>query len=180
MMRFVLCTLVLALTAAPAAAVTIGGGAFGGVSIPIVQDDNGQGAVYGIRAPVTFSPLFTVEPYFSMATGGEVDETIVNQSYTRSGIDLTSFGANVLLTFGTDFKLFPFAGIGSTASERDGLDQSSISYNFGLGLSFSPFEFPLALDVRGEYQSVPDEDQSDAARNWANVTVGATYTLFSK
>jgi len=180
MKRLAACVLVLALTAGPASAVTIGGGAFGGLSIPIVQDDNGQGSVYGIRAPVGIVPLITVEPYASWTTGGDKDQTVGTLNLTRSGIDLSSYGINALFTFGTGFQLFPFVGIGSTSSERDGLDQTSIQYNFGLGIGFSPFAIPLMIDVRGEYASVTDEDNSDTARNWANVTLGATYKLFSK
>ena len=180
MKRLAMCVLVLALTAGPASAVTIGGGAFGGVGIPIVQDDNGQGSIYGIRAPVGLVPLITVEPYASWTTGGEIEETIGGLDLTRSGIDLSSYGVNALFTFGTGFQMFPFAGIGSTSSDRDGLDQQSIQYNVGLGLGFKPFAIPLSIDVRGEYASVTDEDNSETARNWANVTLGATYKLFSK
>jgi opacity protein-like surface antigen len=180
MKRLAACVLVLALTAGPASAVTIGGGAFGGLSIPVAQDDNGQGTIFGIRAPVGFAPMFTVEPYASWTTGGEAEQTVAGIELTRSGIDLTSYGANVLLTFGTGVQFFPFAGIGSTASERDGLDQSSTSYNFGLGIGFKPFAMPLAIDVRGEYFSVTDENNTDIGRNWGNVTLGATYMIFSK
>jgi hypothetical protein len=118
--------------------------------------------------------------YASWTAGGDVEETVGAFNLTRSGIDLSSYGANLMLTFGTGFQLFPFAGIGSTASEREGLDQTSTQYGFGLGVGFTPFAIPLAIDVRGEYTSVLDEDNSDSARNWGNVTLGATYKLFSK
>lgn len=180
MKRLAMSVLFLALAAVPASAVTIGAGAFGGVSIPVVQDDNGQGSIYGIRAPIGIAPIFTVEPYASWTSGGDVEETINTIPLTRSGIDLQSYGANVLFTFGTGFQLFPFAGIGMTSSERDGLDQSSTQWNFGLGLGFKPFKVPLMIDVRGEYASVTDEDNTETARNFANITVGATYKIFSK
>lgn len=175
MKRLAACIFILALSAAPASAVTLGAGAFGGVSIPIVQDDNGQGTIYGVRVPVGVAPIVTIEPYYSFTAGGDVDETINGIPLTRSGIEMQSYGANVLLTFGTGFQMFPFAGIGATSSERDGLDQSSMQYNFGLGVGFAPFALPLSIDIRGEYASVTDEDNTSTARNYGNVTLGATY-----
>ena len=175
MKRLATCMFVLALTAGPASAVTLGVGAFGGMSIPIVQDDNGQGQTYGIRIPVGLTPIFTLEPYGSMTQGGDKEETINGIGLTRSGIEMQSYGANLLLTFGTGFQMFHFAGIGMTTSERAGLDQSSVQYNFGIGLGFAPFALPLSIDIRGEYASVTDEDNSSTARNYGNVILGATY-----
>jgi hypothetical protein len=175
MKRLAACIFILALAAGPASAVSLGVGAFGGMSIPIVQDDNGQGQIYGARVPVGVTPIFTIEPYASFTQGGDKDETINNIPLTRSGIEMQSYGANLLLTFGTGFQMFPFAGIGMTTSERDGLDQSSMQYNIGLGIGFAPFALPLSFDVRGEYASVLDEDNSNTARNYGNVTLGATY-----
>ena len=50
------------LTAAPVHGGNIGVGAFGGWSVPVVQEDQGNGSVYGIRAPLSFTPLIAVEP----------------------------------------------------------------------------------------------------------------------
>jgi len=170
----VIALLALALTAGVAGAASIGVGAFGGVSVPVVQDDNGQGSLFGVRVPVSVVPLITVEPYFAKGSGGDKDQG----GFTRSGIDLTAFGANVMLTFGGALKLYPYAGIGSHKLERTGLDATTTGYNFGLGLGFSPPIAKLAVHVRGELNSVLEENDSDSARKWANVTVGVAYNLF--
>lgn len=179
MKRFAaLATLVALLSAGPAAAAGIGIGGFGGLSLPVAQDDNGQGSVFGVRVPVSLVPMFTVEPYFSSTSGGEAEETFGGVSYTRSGIDVTGFGANVLLNMGTGLKFYPFGGIGSFQMERPGLDESAMGWTAGLGVGFAPPIAGLAFDLRGELMGVL-EDNDESSRKWANVTLGVTYNLFN-
>lgn len=166
--------LVLALTAGTASAASVGIGAFGGVSIPVVQDDNGQGMLFGLRAPVKLIPLVTVEPYFAKTSGGEKDQGVEGLTITYDGIDVTSFGANVMLTFGGPFQFYPYAGIGSFKMKRTALDDSWTGYNFGLGFGFSPAP-QFSLHLRGELAAAVD---GDVSRKWANVTVGVTYDAF--
>ncbi|MBI5711430.1 MAG: outer membrane beta-barrel protein [Candidatus Eisenbacteria bacterium] len=167
--------LALVLLPCVAGAAGVGVGAFGGVSVPIVQDDNGQGTLFGVRVPVSLIPLVTVEPFFAKTGGGDKDQDLFGGTITRSGIDVTSFGANVLLTFGGKLQLYPFAGIGSFKMKRTGLDESKTGYNFGLGLGISPAP-KISLHVRGELAAAVD---GDVSRKWANVTAGVSYSAFS-
>ena len=157
----------------------IGVGVFAGSSIPVVQEDTGNGSVWGVRAPITFVPMLTVEPYYAKTAGGDKDQDVDGITYTRSGIDLTTYGANVMLTFGTGFQLYPFAGIGSTKAERSGLDATSTSYTFGMGLAFKPPVAKLSVHLRGELSAVLDDTDTDTSRKWANLTAGLSYDLFS-
>jgi hypothetical protein len=166
--------LALALTAGTASAASVGIGAFGGVSIPVVQDDNGQGMIFGARAPVKLIPLVTVEPYFAMTTGGEKDQSVEGYTISYEGVDVTGFGANVMLTMGGPLQFYPYAGIGSFKTKRTGLDETYTGYNFGLGLGFSPSP-QFSLHLRGELAAAVD---GDISRKWANVTVGVTYDAF--
>jgi len=181
MKKLAVCCAALALFAfaSTASAGGIGIGAFGGVSVPVVQDDNGQGTMLGVRVPVSLIPLLTLEPYYAKTTGGDKDQEVGGTTFTRSGIDLTSYGANVMLTFGSGFQMYPYAGIGTTKSERSGLDASSTGYNFGLGFGISPPALKLAIHLRGELAAVLEEDATQSARKWANVTVGVSYGLLS-
>lgn len=174
-----LAALVVGLLPAHASAIGIGVGAFGGLSLPAVQDDNGSGTTFGIRVPVSVVPLLTVEPYFATSSGGDKDQDIGGTTYTRSGIDLTSFGANVLLTFGTTFQLAPYAGVGSNKLERDGTDFTETGYTFGLGLRFGLPMAKLALHARGGMNAVLEEGSSETARKWVDATVGLSYDLFT-
>jgi len=172
-----LVTLAICALAGTAGAASIGIGAFGGTSIPIVQDDNGNGATFGVRVPVSVIPLLTVEPYFAKSSGGDKDQDVGGITYTRSGIDVTSFGANAMLTFGTGMQMYPFVGIGSAKTKRVGLDATNTQYNFGLGLGFSPPVIKLSIHLRGELASVLEPGNSESARKWANVTLGVSYGL---
>jgi opacity protein-like surface antigen len=166
----------LALLPCAAGAVSVGVGAFGGASIPVLQDDNGQGTVFGLRVPVALIPLVTVEPYFAKTSGGDKDQDIEGTTITRSGMDVTGFGANVLLTFGGKIQLYPFAGIGSHALSRDGSeDLTNTTYTFGLGLGISPIP-KLSIHLRGELAAAVE---GDVSRKWANATVGVSYNVFS-
>ena len=152
----------------------IGIGAFGGASIPIIQDDTGRGSIYGVRVPVNLVPMLTVEPYFASTAGGDVTEDLFGSSYTRSGLDVKNYGANLLLTFGGPVQFYPYAGLGSFKLERGGEDVTQTGYNFGMGLGFGLPATGLALHLRGELDAAVD---GDVSRKWANVTAGLQYTF---
>ena len=178
MRRIFVTTLVaLALSAGVAAAADIGIGAFGGVSIPVLNDLSAQGTQFGARIPVNLLPLLTVEPYYGSSALGDVTETFGGVEYTRDGGDLSAFGVNALFTFGSPlFRLFPFVGLGSYKLERKGAeDVSDVGYNFGLGIGFSPIP-KVAFNVRGEFNMIPTDETS---QKFANVTAGASYSIFS-
>jgi hypothetical protein len=159
-----------------AGAASIGVGAFGGTSIPVLQDDNGPGSMVGLRVPLALIPLVTVEPYFAKTTGGDKDQDVEGRTITRSGMNINGFGANVMLTFGGRLQFYPFAGIGSSTLQRTGTeDATNTTYTFGLGLGVSPLP-KLSVHVRGELAAAVDGETS---RKWANATLGVSYNVFS-
>ncbi|HYM80211.1 MAG TPA: outer membrane beta-barrel protein [Candidatus Limnocylindria bacterium] len=166
----------LALGSTTATAASIGIGAFGGASIPIVNDLSSNGSQFGVRVPVNLVPLLTVEPFFATSSLGNVEETFGPTTFERDGGKNTGFGANVLFTFGTGVQFFPFAGIGSYKIERDGSeDITDIGYNFGLGIGFSPIP-KIGVNARGEFNMVTTDETS---QKFANITLGASYSLVS-
>jgi hypothetical protein len=167
--------LVCALAPAAAHAATVGVEAFGGLSIPILQDDNGQGSTFGARVPVALNGKLTIEPFFSSSSGGDKDVDINSITYTRSGIDVTSFGASLLVTFG---GFYPYAGIGSYALERSAMDYTKVGYSFGLGYHIPIGVQKLAVDLRGGVVMVVEDTSSSTARKWGDITVGLSYNLF--
>jgi len=179
-MRNTLVTTLLALAvgAGSAGAADFGIGAFGGVSIPVLNDLAKQGPVFGVRVPANLLPLLTVEPYFSTSTLGNVEDSFgTPTTYTRDGGKVTGFGVNALVTFGAaTLKLYPFAGVGSYKVTREGSeDVSEIGYNFGLGLGVSPVP-KLTVHVRGGLDMVATGDTS---QKFATVTAGVSYAVFS-
>ncbi len=169
--------LLLLLAAGTASAGSIGVGLYGGSAIPILQDDNGSGAVFGARVPVAIIPLLTVEPWYASISGGKKEQTLDGDLGTVSfeGIDVKAYGANVMMNFGSRFQLYPYAGIGSYKLTRTALDQSRTGYDFGLGLALSPLP-KLTLHVRGELDVAVE---GGASRKWATATAGVSYSIFS-
>ena len=170
--------LVLALAAntARAGEITVGGGVFGGMSFPVLQEDQGNGSIFGVRAPVKVLHMLAVEPYYaSTALGDKTLDIAPGFSTTRSGSDVTSFGVNAVVPFGTGTLIYPYVGIGSSHFKREGQDETLTSYNFGLGLGVTLMP-KLMLDLRGELQAASNGDTS---RKMANVMLGASYALFS-
>lgn len=165
----------LAASAGTAGAGGIGVGAYGGMSFPLVQEDVSQGSLMGLRFPVTLVPLVTVEPYWASSSLGDKDQTIGGLTYTRAGFDESAFGVNAMLTTGGPVQFYPFVGLGSTKLKRAGYDASLTTYNAGFGLGFAPVP-KLSVHVRGEFQMAVD---GGASRKFGNVTLGASYALFS-
>jgi opacity protein-like surface antigen len=167
--------LAVALFAGVAGAANVGIGAYGGVGIPILQDDNGRATTFGIRAPVSLIPLLTVEPYFTSSSGSDKDQDVGGTTITRTGIDVTGFGANAMLTMGGPVSFYPFAGIGSHKLKRDGADETRTTFAFGMGVGVSPMP-KLTIHIRGQLDAAVKDE---ASRKWGTVTVGASYNILS-
>lgn len=176
MKRFLLMAIVAtALLSGVARAASIGGGFFAGVAVPVVQEDQDRGSVWGLRVPVKLVPLIAVEPYFSMATLGDKSVTVGGFSTTREGSEVSGFGLNAMLTMGGPVRFYPFAGIGTAKYKRAGQDESFTAYNLGLGFGLGVIP-KLDLDLRGELQAATNEGTS---RKVVNITLGASYSIFS-
>jgi hypothetical protein len=178
---YILAAFAMILVATTAQAATIGVGAYGGLSIPIVNDLSTQGSTFGVRVPVGISPMFTAEGFYSQSALGDAEEDFGGPvTYTRDGGEVTGFGANAIFNFGGGGTVgfFPFAGIGSYKIERSGAEEiSEVGYNFGVGIGFKiPSLVGFSFDVRGEALMVKTGETS---QKFGNVTLGATYKFYS-
>ena len=167
----------LALSSGAAAArAASASGAFGGMSIPVVQEDAKTGAVYGVRVPVTVMPLVTVEPYCARTRPGDDEETFGGLTYTRDGGEISAFGLNVHAGRGGPLRFYPFAGIGSYRLTRDGdattAPRSATTLGLGLGLSPLP-----KLDGRPARRVRRHRRSTRRRGSAANVTLGVSYHL---
>src|SRR6266508_1942442 len=135
MKKIVLFVLLAMVLGAPAAG-AIGSGIepYGGISWPVLQDDRGQGSIWGVRVPVNLVPLLTIEPYYSSASYEDKTIQTIAGPQTRDGGKVTAWGANLLLSTGMPtLKVYPFVGLGSTTDKRAVTGEvTKTGYNFGL------------------------------------------------
>ncbi len=180
MKRVVLAALVLLLaqTAVQAQTPSIGVGAFGGLNIPIVQDDQANGTVFGARARVKLLPFLVAEPNILLSKWGEPD-AIDGVDLGISGSKITGFGVDATiggLPGAVGFKPFLVVGFGSFKIKNDdtGFDESNLGVKGGLGFGFglSP---KLDLDLRGTLLVVPQED--GGSKKGGLITAGVTINL---
>lgn len=154
----------------------IGIGAYGGLSIPIIQDDTGGGTIFGARVPLRFIPVVTLEPFYASSSLKDVEESFASGTYTRSGFDETAFGVNAILgsISGGGMKFYPFGGFGSYKLTREGSeDLKETGWDFGLGLGI-PAGSSLSIQIRGEIDMIVTGDTS---RKFGNVTAGLNYNF---
>jgi len=172
---FALTLVLLALPLAAAHAGGIGVGVFGGRSYPVLQDDVGNGTLYGVRVPVKVVPMFALEPYYASSTLSDKVTNIAGIEITNPGFDEKIYGINAMFAMGGPLSFYPLVGYGRTSLQRPGYDRTFTSYNAGFGMSVSPAP-KLSLDLRGELQAIVD---NGTTRKFGNATVGFTYSLFS-
>ena len=161
-------------------------GAFGGFSIPVLQDVDASsfspsdafgptGSQFGLRADVKVIPVVTLEPFFAKSSHKEQEETFGTLTYTREGFDGTAFGLNAILGRPDvgKFKVFPYVGLGKFKLERAGQDINEVGWNFGLGFGISPAE-RFSIQIRSELNMVVTGDTS---RKFGNMNVGLNYAI---
>jgi len=174
--RILLTLLALTLAPAMAAARGVGVGVFGGASLPVLQENAGNGSQFGVRVPVSLVPFLSLEPFYAKSALGDVEETFGTATYKRSGPDITTFGVNALLSFGGPFQFYPYAGLGSSKIEQNGAsDITETTYDFGLGFGIAPMP-KFTIHLRGELAAIVTGDTS---RKTGNLTAGVSYALFS-
>jgi hypothetical protein len=117
-------TLTLALlvfaSGAHAVGVTVGG--FGGMNIPIVQDDAGSGPLFGFKVKLASAMPFVAEPYFLMITEGDKRHSDEGIDFTQEGGSVQAFGVD--LAFGSyredpGANLYFMAGLGAYSLNSD-------------------------------------------------------------
>ncbi|MGB7062182.1 MAG: outer membrane beta-barrel protein [Candidatus Zixiibacteriota bacterium] len=160
-MRKVICLIIVALFVASSSSVTLAGkfslGAFGGLNIPLAQDDAKSGALFGAKGRVLLLPYLGIEPYFSFAEYGAKDVEVRGVSFAGKSGDITSFGADLVLGSISGMgktKFYGLVGINSNTYKREGIpDESGLGLAFGSGLEFFPTEM-LSLEFRAKYHPI--------------------------
>jgi len=155
-------------------------GGFGGVTIPIAQDDAAKGTVYGLKG--RWSPFWslTIEPQVFLLKNGDYEVTFGDNddlSETLTGWKVTSFGANLVLGAPSGkFKgarPFVFGGVRMNSMDFADRDKET-KLGFGAGLGLEIGFGPVGVEVRGAGEVFPDGDSS---RKNATITGGLNLYL---
>ena len=167
--------LLLLSSSVSAQGVKLGVGVFGGLDIPVGQEDQAQGTVFGVRAKVRLIPIITLEPRIAFTSFGEPsnDEFALD----LDGSKVTAYGVDAVIGApfgGKGFAMFGVLGAGFYNVKRDQTfeDNTELGWSAGLGfaLGFSPM---ISADVRGMAHIIPFEGGGTAKS--ASVTAGLNY-----
>jgi len=152
-------------------------GAFGGINIPVVQDDQSRGTVFGLMARFNAFGIFSVEPNISFGKWGK-PEPIDGFELGIDGSKITSYGIDVLLgglpgTIGV--KPYFLGGFGHYSIKNDdtGYDEGNLGYSIGLGIGIGLIP-KIDIDVRAKGILVPVGDSSKKA---FTITAGLLYNF---
>ncbi len=177
MRRVVLITFLIVLMTplAEAEGIRLGVGAFGGWNIPVAQDDQSDGTVFGVMGRIRFLSIFVAEPNVTFGKWGNPD-VIRGIDLGIEGSKINSYGINATVGNLPGFvgvKPFAFAGgsIYSIKNDETGYDESKLGWSAGLGVAYGVAP-QFDIDVRGTAVVAPQEEGSKKA---VYITGGLTY-----
>lgn len=148
-----------------------GVGGFGGVSIPLAQDDGEQGMVFGGHVKLSVAGMLGIEPNFTYFKNGdwEFDEV---PGETFAGSTFNSFGVNLILGGAgpvTGLRFFPFAGVKYYNEDSDYYDtEAQFGWNGGVGLEIGMRNF--GVEARGSFELMTLD--GGGSRKWGHITAG--------
>lgn len=169
--------LLLALSAATQAQdIKFGIGFSAGMNIPIVQQDQKSGSIFGFKVRAKLIPAIILEPNIYFAKYGKPTINDI-PGYDLEGSKVTSYGLDLALGApigGTGLKFFGLAGLGYYNTKRDQTDQDDTRFGWSAGLGFEiGFTQVIALDLRGKAVVIPAE--GGGSKKSASVTGGLNY-----
>ncbi len=163
-------------------------GAFGGLNIPVAQEDAESGTAYGIKARLPLTGFIAVEPNYTYLKNGDgevlVDVNGWDETMTNEGGTFNSFGVDLLIgsVLGYQgFGAYGIVGLSTAKFERNGLPSNSNgSYWLGLGFEYA-FNDQISLEMRGKAIIFPYDDSTNpfssdkGSRKNGLLTVGVNY-----
>jgi opacity protein-like surface antigen len=155
-------------------------GASFGLDIPLAQDDQDQGTIFGFRGKLSLIPMISAEAFLGFTKYGDPKldgDDYVGVTADLEGSKITSYGVNGILgSFGgPGFKPYGIVGLGFYNIKRDQTQQDDTDFGFSGGLGFElGFNAPVSVDVRGLLVVVPVEG---ASKKSATIMGGLNYYI---
>jgi len=173
MRKLLILSLLATAIATPVFATNFGVGAYGGVNIPIVQEDQGSGTVFGLKGKLSLIPGIGLEPNLNFAKFGDAT---LDFGGTREGSKVTSYGVDAVLGAGmgaVGFKMYGILGAGFYSTKRDN-DEDVTKIGWATGLGFEIGVSPtIGIDIRGKLNVISSE--GGGTKKSAAVTGGLNY-----
>lgn len=171
-----LCLMVAAANAGPA---KLGIGGRGGITIPIVQDDQANGTTFGFHLRYQLIPMLVVEPNITFSKYGDPDP-VEGVDLGISGSKISQFGVDATLgnpVAKRGLKPYAVVGLGFYSQSNDDTEafedmgsRLGGSVGFGFGIGISP---KFDLDLRGQLHIVGSEE--GGSKKAAAITGGFTF-----
>ncbi len=177
-MRKFIALIIFTLSAGQALALTdISIGAFGGLNIPVAQEDAKTGNAFGLKAKFSPSPMIGGSIFYENRAFGDPEITVGGLTMSIDGGKVTSFGAELLIgnVGGAAGPHFYWAlGISNYQWKRDGFeDHTKVGYHLGPGFELVLPAANIGIEGRGKFEIVPTG--SGGSRKNALVFVGVNY-----
>ena len=155
------------------AAGPVGFGISGGVLVPIAQEDQAAGSVFGVKIRAKlFGPL-TMEPNLHFGSFGNAEITGVG---SRDGSSIKHYGIDILLGAPVSkigIKPYVFIGGGVYNTKRDGDETTNRSgWSFGPGFSLG-VRPEIDIDLKGRF-NIAGSDGSTSKKS-VGITAGVIY-----
>ena len=152
-------------------------GAFGFRGLPVVQQDAGAGALYGLKAKaLLFGPL-GAEASYTHWTEGDAEFTAQGRPQKIEGGTQTATALNAILKGPGLFGLGIYftGGIGTYKLEKKSRDDiTHLGYNGGAGLELK-VPMGLSAEAGGRLHVVPMKE--GGARKFAALMIGVNYYI---
>jgi hypothetical protein len=171
----VVTALLMAATAQTAGATGWGIGAFGGISIPVAQDDAEQGTVFGAQLRLSVGGLIGIEPNITYFRNGDW-ELEGEDDQTFDGSKFYSIGVNVVLgSVGppTGMRVFFLAGGKYFNEDNDFRDFSASKLGWNAGAGVEVGLGSIGVEARAEGNLMPLDD--GGSRKWVHLRAGLNY-----
>jgi long-subunit fatty acid transport protein len=157
------------------AAAGFGVGGFGGISIPIIQEDQSSGTTFGIKGKFKMIPGVALEPNISFGKYGDAEFAFG----TRPGSKVTSYGVDCILGGGFGEKpgvrMYGIIGAAAYATSRDYDDDATkLGWSTGLGFEIN-LSTRVGLDLRGQVHVISSE--GGGSKKSATITGGLNFYL---
>ncbi len=184
-MRILGIILVVCLLALPALAdYPLGVGLHGGFDLPVIQEDVGQGPIFGISVRGNIVGPLHGQLLFRSTSQGDVEEDIDfpgEPTLTIPGGTLTGFGLNLLLAKKNPASFWPYLHLGvSSNSVSAGADykedESLTGMSGGFGAGINLYQRKIYLDVMTSLLVMPFHDNNASRKNWQTM-LGVQYFI---